>query len=231
MPPAKRRRLNARADRDLKPAEQGLRCRNELQRVLARELAPAVGILPHRSQWATAVANLGRFADRISANTISTPPASDEAAIWQITWCANATALLMGAVPPGGTGAAPHTAVLRAALQLVVAAERLAALGPQRLFSSNGRSTPPTAAMGGGARVPVTAHLVALFNVLSPMLEIYELCCFLCTPDAMQIIFQKTLTHPSQGGPADCLLMITPILLPNLVSSIRYVADQIAKSS
>ena len=85
MPPAKRRRLNAQAHRDLKPAEQAIRCRNELRRALARELAPAVGILPHRSQWATAVANLGRFSDQISAHTVSAPPVSDEAAIWQIT--------------------------------------------------------------------------------------------------------------------------------------------------
>ena len=115
----------------------------------------------------------------------------------------------MGAAPPSGAGAAPHTAVLLASEQLVVAVQRLAALGPQGLATG--------------------ARLAALFNVLSPMLEIYELCCFLYDPDTMRVIFQKSLTHPAQGGPADCLLMITPILLPNLVSSIRYVADRIAK--
>jgi hypothetical protein len=219
MPPAKRRRLNARARCDLKPAEQAIRCRNELRRALARELAPAVSILPHRSQWATAVANLGRFVDQISVNTICSPPVSKEAAIWQITWCANATALLMGAEPPSGTGAAPHTAVLLASEQLVVAVERLAALRPQGLAALRPQG------------LAADAHLTALFNVLSPMLEIYELCCFLCSPDAQWVVFQKALTHPAQGGPADCLLMITPILLPNLVSSIRYVADQIAKNN
>jgi hypothetical protein len=75
------------------------------------------------------------------------------------------------------------------------------------------------------------SKLVALFDVLSPMLEIYELCCFLRNPDTQRTIFHTMMTHSAQGGPADCLLMVTPILLPNLVSSIRYVADQIAKNS
>ena len=208
MPPVKRRRLNAAAGLKLKPADQAIRCRNELQRALARELAPEVSIIPHRSQWATAVARLGRFADQISVNIVSSPPASDGAAIWQIIWCANATALLMGAAPPSGTGAAPHTAVLRASADLVSAADRLAAVGATS-----------------------KSKLVALFDVLSPMLEIYELCCFLRNPDTQRTIFHTMMTHSAQGGPADCLLMVTPILLPNLVSSIRYVADQIAKNS
>jgi hypothetical protein len=203
MRSAKRPRLAAR---EPSLAEQAIRVNKGLRAALMRDLAPRASIIRHRPAWGAAVADLGRFAERLAGGATSSPAASDEAALWRITWCANAVALLMGAVPPGGAGAAVHSAVLGTAEKLAAAVERIKAAVRPELANA--------------------AHL----DVVSPMLELYELVCFVSSAESQRAILRSSLAQPAQGGAADCLLMIPPILLPNLATSIRYMADRLAKN-
>ena len=202
MRPAKRQRP---ASCELSLAQHAIRVNQGLQTALMRDRAPRASIIRHRSEWATAVADFSRFAERLTSGVNSSPAVSDEAALWRITWCANAVALLMGSEPPCGIGANVHAKILNSAEKLAVAVERI--------------------------KVEIRPELVniALLDVISPMLKLYELITFISSAESQRAILRSSLMQPAQGGLADCLLMIPPILLPNLTTSIRYMANRITK--
>jgi hypothetical protein len=138
---------------------------------------------------------------------------SDEAALWKFTWCANAAALMMGANLPTDDGGT-HLTMLRTAERLAAATDRLT------LASRLARVGPLTTERG---------RALALLDVIVPALDLYEACCFLRSKVAQDMLLRSALQQPTQGSPADCLLMVVPILLPNLCGALRYLAESLPK--
>lgn len=200
MRPAKRRRYATTISASS--------CRSELTEALRQEFAPKVNIIRHRSLWGSAVANFNRFAESLAAEFTSMRVEGDEAAFWKITWCANAASLMMGASLPAVGGDDTHLRVLRTADRLAAAADRLALV---RWSSTD------------------LDRAIALYGVIIPALELYETCCFLRSTVAQQMLLHSALVQLTQGGSADCLLMVVPILLPNLCGALRYLAEALPK--
>lgn len=182
-------------------------CRRELTQALRQEIAPKVNIIRRRSHWSTAVANFSRFTDSIATEVASSRIESDEAALWKISWCANAAALMMGAnLPTDGDNT--HLKVLHAAERLAMATKRLT---------------------GVSKSTTELNYVLALIDVIVPALELYETCCFLRSKVALKMLLCSALQQSTQGGPADCLLMVVPILLPNLCGALRYLSEALPK--
>jgi len=106
-----------------------------------------------------------------------------------------------------------HLKILRTAEYLAAATDRLARVS--RLA-------------GVGPLTTELGRSLALFDVIMPALDLYEACCFLRSKVAQDMLLCSAL-QSTQGSPADCLLMVVPILLPNLCGALRYLAESLPK--
>jgi len=189
-----------------------------LRKILLKE--PRVNILRQRSSGQAAVNRFKEFAQ--SLTILNDEEITLDAAYWRIVWCANASVIMVGPTPPVGHtlqikgGDTNHSYVILLANQLANKTEEyvayLAGTSPSYVILND------------------VGRAMMLINIIEPIIEIYKICCIVYTPKAQNKLLQiASSPKATMGGQADCLMMVAPILLPNLCSSICFLANELSQ--
>ena len=188
-----------------------------LERELQRAAAPQVSIL--RCSWPRAVAALvdhvEKFVDCSPIGASASLQARVDAdALWTIMWCTNAVSTMLGPTPPLGVS------LVRADNMIVAthSTHGCALLLASMLADGAARAITPTG---------VQTNARVLLDMIKPALGLYELCKSTTGDVPEQFLLQAAARAPVCGTQADCLLMVPPVLLPNLGECIWRLTEDL----
>ncbi len=188
-----------------------------LERELRLATAPQVSILRHA--WPQAVADLVNHVEKYVDCTPIGASAGLQArinadAIWTIMWCASAISTMLGPTPPPGvllTRSDNTIEAMRSHHGCALLLANMLADGAARAIAPAGVQT--------NARI--------LLDMIKPALGLYELCKSTTGDVPEQFLLQAAAQAPVCGTQVDCLLMVPPVLLPNLGESIWRLTEDL----